>query len=434
MGGEVTELACVFLGMPELLVKSAREVGGELHVLVETKPGPVGCRRCGTLAESKGRRNSCIRDLEVSGRPTVLFWKKRRWRCKDPDCEAKTWTEEIGGIAPRAVLTRRARTEIARRIGEDADPVAQVARNYGVSWDTAWGAFKEEVTPRIEDPERIKGVEALGVDETAFLAATKDHGRIFATGMVDVRRSLLLDIIEGRSAKILSDWLGERPEAWRQAVEVVTIDPLEAYRSGLKPHLEHVMVVADEFHIVKLANTAIDDVRRRTQNELTGHRGRKGDPLYDIRKILLTADERLTDKARARLDAALAAGDPKDEVLAAWLAKEHLREAYAVDDPKEAEKLLDKVLEECRTSEVGELNRLGTTLTRWRTEILNHHRTGDSNGPTESMNLLVKKIKRSGCGFTNFKHYRLRVLAHCGLKWQTHRTASMRGRAPQFAA
>ena len=96
------------------------------------------------------------------------------------------------------MLTRRARTEIARRIGEDADPVAQVARNYGVSWDTAWGAFKEEVTPRIEDPERIKGVEALGVDETAFLAATKDHGRIFATGMVDVRRSLLLDIIEGR--------------------------------------------------------------------------------------------------------------------------------------------------------------------------------------------------------------------------------------------
>jgi hypothetical protein len=69
-----------------------------------------------------------------------------------------------------------------------------------------------------------------------------------------------------------------------------------------------------------LANRAIDDARRRTQQELTGHRGRRGDPLYDIRKILLTGAERLTDHARARLDAALAAGDPRDEVVGTWIA------------------------------------------------------------------------------------------------------------------
>jgi transposase len=130
----------------------------------------------------------------------------------------------------------------------------------------------------------------------------------------------------------------------------------------------------------------------------------------------------------------LAAGDPKDEVVAAFLAKEHLREVYSVDDPADAIRLLDAVLVECATSDIPELRRLGRTLSRWRTEIINHHRTGDSNGPTEAMNLLIKKIKRAGCGFTNFRHYRLRVLAHCGIKWQTPRAARIRTLTPRSAA
>jgi transposase len=429
-----TDSACVLLGMPELLVRSATEEGGELMVLVETKAGPVGCPRCGSRAESKGRRTSAIRDLELAGRPTVLVWNKRRWRCSDTDCEGKTWTEEIEGIAPRALLSDRARTEMARRIGQEARSVSEVAKAFGVSWGTAWVVFEDELSEAIEDPDRIKDVVALGVDETGFLAATKDHPRIFATGMVDVRRGILADVIEGRSAKILSDWLEERPQSWLQGVEVVSIDPLEAYRAGLKPSLDHAIVVADPFHMVRLANQAIDDVRRRTQNEFTGHRGRRGDPLYDIRKVLLTGSERLTEKAWAKMNSALNGGDPRDEVVAAWLAKEHLREVYAVDDPEQAKVVLDALLEECRTSEVPELQRLGTTLSRWRTELINHHRTGDSNGPTEAMNLLIKKIKRAGCGFTNFRHYRLRLLAHCGLKWHTHRAVSMRGRSPHLVA
>lgn len=116
------------------------------------------------------------------------------------------------------------------------------------------------------------------------------------------------------------------------------------------------------------------------------------------------------------------------------MAKEHLRGCHAVADPKEAERLLAAVIAECKTSTVPELHRPGKTLGRWATEIVNHHRTGDSNGPTETMNPLEKKIKRSGYGFVNFRHYRLRLIAHRGLKWQTHRAASTRGRSPHLAA
>lgn len=430
-----SDSAATLIGMPGFVVRAAAEDDdGQVWVLVETTAKTARCAGCGVRAESKGRKEVKVRDLPVGGRPVVLVWRKRRWRCRNRVCPRKTWTEKSELIAPRAVLTGRAREEIFRQVGGHVRATAEVAREFGVCWDTAWKAFVEQATPLVEDPARIDGVEALGVDETGFLKATATHPKQWATGLVDVRRGLLVDVILGRDAQILRNWLGQRQPSWLAAVEVVTIDPFEAYRNGLFPHLGHARLVADPFHIVRLGNRAVDDVRRRTQQEQTGHRGRRGDPLYDIRKVLLTGNERLNDRARRRLDTALGHGDPKDEVLAAWLAKEHLREIYAVTHPDDAAELLESVIVECATSEVPELRRLAGTLRKWRTEIINRHRTGDSNGPTEAMNLLIKQIKRVGRGFTNFGHYRLRLLAHCSLEWQTHPTASMRRRSPHFAA
>ena len=77
--------------------------------------------------------------------------------------------------------------------------------------------------------------------------------------------------------------------------------------------------------MVRLANQVVTEVRQRTQQDVMGHRGRKGDPLYDIRRLLLVGQERLGDSARRRLEAALAHrdGDLYDEVACAWVAKEH---------------------------------------------------------------------------------------------------------------
>jgi transposase len=84
---------------------------------------------------------------------------------------------------------------------------------------------------------------------------------------------------------------------------------------------------------------------------------------------------------------------------------------------------------------VAELSRLARTVKAWEAEILAWHATGgSSNGPTEAVNLLVKKVKRVGHGFRNFDNYRLRLLLHCGVTWQTHRTARLRGRSPSLVA
>jgi transposase len=88
---------------------------------------------------------------------------------------------------------------------------------------------------------------------------------------------------------------------------------------------------------------------------------------------------------------------------------------------------LDRFYRWCDGVGVPELSRLARTVRVWEAEILTFHATGGcSNGPTEAVNLLVKKVKRVGHGFRNFANYRLRLLLHCGVRWQTHRTARLR--------
>ena len=103
--------------------------------------------------------------------------------------------------------------------------------------------------------------------------------------------------------------------------------------------------------------------------------------------------------------------------------------------PKAAALLLDKAIAGCSGDVVEEIRSLGNTLSSWRTEILAHHTTGASNGPTEAVNLLIKKVQRIAHGFRNFDNYRLRLLLACGnVKWQTQPTARIRGHAPRLAA
>jgi transposase len=177
----------------------------------------------------------------------------------------------------------------------------------------------------------------------------------------------------------------------------------------------------------------VDQVRRRVQQATLGHRGRKRDPLYRIRKLLLTAAEQLTQRGRVRLRAGLATGDPTGEVAAAWQGKELLRAVYATSDLADARTALERFYRWADGVGVAELSRLARTVRAWEAEVLAFHATGGcSNGSTEAVNLLIKKVKRVGHGFRNFVNYRLRLLLHCGVSWQTHRTVRLRGRVPHL--
>jgi transposase len=416
-------------------VLAAEVVSGEWQLAVQTTATVVGCTGCGVRATPHGRRVVRVRDLPVGGRPVVLWWRKRIWRCREPACSVRTWTEQVAAVVPRAVLTERARAEACRRVGKDAHAVAAVARDLGVGWATVMRAVADHGRPLVEDPGRLDGVAALGLDETSFLKATRRAPTRYVTGLVDLERGRLLDLVADRTRAAVGGWLGAQSAAWLAQVGLVALDPWRGYASALTAPLGHATVVVDHFHAIRLANTVVDQVRRRVQQATLGHRGRKRDPLYRIRKLLLVAAEQLTSWGRARLRAGLALGDPTGEVAAAWQGKELLRAVYAAVGMAAARVALGRFYRWADGVGVAELTRLARTVRAWEGEILAFHVTnGCSNGPTEAMNLLIKKVKRVGHGFRSFANYRLRLLLHCGVAWQTHRTARLRGRSPRLVA
>ncbi|MCQ3808811.1 MAG: transposase, partial [Acidimicrobiia bacterium] len=187
------------------------------------------------------------------------------------------------------------------------------------------------------------------------------------------------------------------------------------YRATFNTALRYAKQVADPFHVVKLANKALDDVRRRVQNETLGHRGRKDDPLYRARKLLVSASERITPNGQVRLRGLLEAGDRYGEVRNAWQAKETLREIYDITNPKVGAQTVNQLAEDFQDPWLPEeTNRLSRTLWSWRTQISNWHKAKVTNAATETANNLAKRVKRGAFGFTNFANYRIRTLLYAG--------------------
>ncbi len=257
-------------------------------------------------------------------------------------------------------------------------------------------------------------VRQFGVDETSFLRANRHHHTIYATGLVDLERRRVIDMVEGNAAVDLRKWTANADPAWLKGIEVVATDLAQSFRAGLSPHLDHATRVADPFHVVRVANRCADAVRRRVQNETLGHRGRKDDPLYRIRKLLLTGSERLNERGRDRILLSLRTGDPNDEVVGAWLAKESVRDVYLASITTTQPSCWTRQSPAAKPTRSPRSDRSATLSQSWRTEILDRHTTGASNGPTEGLNLCVKKVKRCGHGFRRFDNYRLRVLLHTG--------------------
>jgi transposase len=200
------------LGLDGFEVLAAQVAAGEWQLQVQTTATVVGCQGCGTRAELHGRRTVRVRDLPIGGRPVVLLWRKRIWRCREPARGVRTWTERAVAIRPRAVLTERARAEACWRVGKDAHAVAAVARDLGVGWATIMRAVGDHGTQLVDDPGRLDGVATLGLDETSFLKATRVAPTRWVTGLVDLERGRLLEVVADRSRAAVDRWLGAQSQ------------------------------------------------------------------------------------------------------------------------------------------------------------------------------------------------------------------------------
>ena len=300
-------------------------------VIGSRKPRPL-CVACGGSVWSKGYRSVVLVDLPAFGRPVRLRWRKRRWTCPNPDCALRSFIEQDPTIGPqRALLTSRAARWVTIGVGGRGRSVDEVAAELGCDWHTVnkevgrWGDALLEA-----DTDRVGTVEAVGVDETLFWRRGRWRTKVWCTSVVDVGGHQLIDIVAGRTAESAAAWFRAQPTEWCEAIRWAVLDMSGSYRKAYDRVLPHALQVADPFHVIRLANQRLDEVRRRTQNETLGHRGRKDDPLYRIRRLLTAAHERISDRGQTRLRGLLDAGDPHGEVRTAWHAKEtvtrHLRD------------------------------------------------------------------------------------------------------------
>ena len=163
-----------------------------------------------------------------------------------------------------------------------------------MAWNTANDAvLAEGKRMLIDDPTRFDGVRVVGVDEHCWRHTRR--GDKFVTVIIDLTPirdgtgpARLLDMVEGRSKQAFKTWLAARPQAWRDAVEVVAMDGFTGFKTATTEELPDAVAVMDPFHAVRLGGEALDDCRRRVQQATCGHRGQRGDPLYSARRTLHT--------------------------------------------------------------------------------------------------------------------------------------------------
>ena len=163
-----------------------------------------------------------------------------------------------------------------------------------------------------------------------------EHGRT---------RARLLDLVPGRSGQAYTSWLSERGDAFRAGVQIATLDPFRGYKNAIDDQLDDARAVLDAFHVVKLVTGVVNDVRRRVQQDIHGHRGHRDDPLYRIRNILRAGEENLTDRQRARLQTAFTADERHLEVEVAWRCAQQVRSAYHQDNHAACRAVVEKVLD-----------------------------------------------------------------------------------------
>ena len=213
-------------------------------------------------------------------------------------------------------MTDRAGRWVTEQVGRLARTVSEVARELGCDWHTVNDtvvAYGEALVD--DDPSRYGAVRALGLDEVLFVRLGPFRRQEFSTQIVDVGRGQLLDVVPGRSGNEPIAWLGAKPKTWRDAITYATLDLSGPYRAVFDAVLPEAVQVADTFHVVRLANSKLDECRRRVQNEtLPGHRRLTSEPGNRCQRNLTKADERLEEQGREKLLGLLAFGDSKVKV------------------------------------------------------------------------------------------------------------------------
>jgi transposase len=342
-----------------------------------------GCGQTGRHLQVHGRRVKRWRHLDLGASRCIIECQLRRLRC--PACGIHL--EPVPWARPDAHHTRDFENVVAWLAQQMAK--TQITRLLRVGWSTVGRIVMRVVADQL-DEGRLSGLVAIGCDEISYR-----RGQRYLTSVVDHESGAIVWCAAGRNAATLQrffDELGAR----RESIRAVSIDMAGGYAKAIRDNIPHAEICFDPFHVVRLAQRAVDQVRRDEWNAHDRSRTKTGKWIKNTRWSLLKSPDKQSVRQLALLGEVARANEP---MFRAFLLKEELRVLYQLEDPALAPAHLDAWLAWASRSRLAPFVRLARTIRRHRSGILAAIRLGLSNGRLEGLNSRIRLISHRSFGF-----------------------------------
>lgn len=374
----------------------------EIHVEAEPpQPDPAAiCYNCGmpSLKVKFGYRIQEFADIPVHDKRVIIHVKRHRYRCQYPGCNY-TFVVFNEDMHHSRMMTKR----LAEYIGKQSfkEPFTNLAKRVGVDEKTVRLLFADEMRWR-DSSRTVETPRILGIDELYL-------GKQYRCILVDLDKHQPIDLLETRTKKAVIRYLSTLDKS---KVDLVAMDMWNPYREAVHAALPGSHIIVDKFHITRMANEAMETVRKRVRRELRADRKKlQSLQLKDDRKILLARAHWLTpeqlfirDTWIDNIPALDHAYDAKEWFLAIW---------DSAGDRASAEYMYERWL--VRMDNYVDVQTafapIVTAMKNWHTEIFNYWDAGQkvTNAYTEALNGLLKLVNRRGRGYS-FKVVRAKLL------------------------
>ena len=370
---------------------------GRVLFRIRRHPDKLRCPACGSsdvVCRGKVRRQ--FHSLPIGKKPVDIQLDVQRVQCRQCGCIRQ---DRVDFAEPRRRHTRafeRYVVDLSKSM-----TMLDIARYLDVGWDRVKDILKRHLSRRFRRI-RLRALRLIAIDEIAI-----GKGHKYLTIVLDLLSGAVVFVGDGKGAKAL-DPFWKRLRRSKACIEAVASDMSPAYIEAVSTHLPEAALVFDHFHIIKLFNDKLSDLRRELYREATEKLHK--DALKGTRWLLLKAPEKL-DEGRnepARLAEALELNKP---LASAYYLKEDLRQLWAQEGKAQAQIFLDGWLQRAQASGITMLRNFAKTLAAHRSGILAYYDFPISTGPLEGTNNKIKTLKRQAYGFRDTEFFKLRILA-----------------------
>lgn len=380
--------------------RAMRFDNGKMVLVIDQRRESYCCSACGSgEVYSQGQMPRRFRALPIGRKPVEIEFAVPRVRCLACGLTRQVKLGFAEGSRRHTKQFERYALELAR-----ITTIQAAALHLGVSWDTVCEIEKRYLKKKFSQP-KLKYVKRMAIDE---IAVRKGHR--YLTVVMDLDSGQIIFVGKSRKSRALAPFW-KRLKASHAQVEAVAIDMSAAYIEAVTKHLPNAALVFDRFHIVKLFNDKMTELRRELYREATDMLQK--DVLKGTRWLLLKNWENLDDKRheRQRLEDALSLNHT---LATAYYLKDELRQFWEQSTKKQAERFLDDWCRRARATGIRILMQLANTLQGHRNGILAWYDHRISTGPLEGFNNKIKTLKRMAYGYRNQEYFELKILAlHC---------------------